>query len=139
MIQCSLFAPVHASQRPQSQPVVSARTIVKRVASLESAIASRFDSLEGVAANVVMVKAHIEQSRRGKIDLNWYEGAMRDGLFDAEWCGLCRSGNYPRKLRSVLRNWHNVLHFEALSLRQDIAALRVELAPLKQIVQRTLQ
>jgi len=123
-VQFSLFGQEPATPRPRIErsPAKAARREFDR---LRQQLARAQGDLADASYNLEMVMEHQRISREGRIDENWWEGAMRMGIWHFEEETEYRMGSYPIKVVRWLRHLNFTLHAE----RRDIQAVIDELTP----------
>jgi len=133
-MQFSLFNAQPQVATVDTEPSVNARNAKRQLETLRSQLASAQADLEDVNYNLSVVTMHQRASREGKIDANWWEGAMRFGMLDLDEQSTYRLGSYPVKVMRWIRHLIFTLHAERRDVRLAIAELEPKVATLSQII-----
>ena len=133
-MQFSLFNAHSQVATVDTQPSVNARNAKRQLDTLRSQLATAQADLEDVNYNLSVVTMHQEASREGKIDANWWEGAMRFGMLDLDEQPAYRLGSYPVKVMRWIRHLIFTLHAERRDVQSGIAELEPRVAALSQII-----
>jgi hypothetical protein len=132
VIQPSLFAaPDHVVERRQHVPRITARNAKSQLQKLRVQLASAQADLRDQEYNLEVVKMHQRASRDGRIDLNWWEGAMRFGIWHFEVDTEYRIGSYPIKVVRWLRHLNFTLNAQCHAIQQTIAELMPKVGALE--------
>ena len=122
-----------------AEPSVNARNAKLQLDTLRSQLATAQADLEDVNYNLSVVTLHQRASREGKIDANWWEGAMRFGMLDLDEEPAYRLGSYPVKVVRWIRHLIFALHAERRDVQLAIAELEPKVAALSQIIGDTIK
>jgi hypothetical protein len=93
--------------------------ILKReVAALRAQIEWAEDDLLTIEYNLEVVEMHRRASDEGRIDADWWDGAMRFGIWHCEVGACYRDGSYPIKVYRWIRH----ILFDLHAQRRDVTA-----------------
>lgn len=123
-VQFSLFGQEQPKPRHRIERS-PAKAAKRELETLRQQLARAQGDLADASYNLEMVMEHQRASREGRIDENWWDGAMRMGIWHFEEDTEYRMGSYPIKVVRWLRHLNFSLHAE----RSDIQAVIDELAP----------
>jgi hypothetical protein len=90
--------------------------------------------LGDISYNLDVVMMHQRASREGRIDENWWDGAMRFGIWHFEEDTEYRCGSYPIKVVRWLRHLNFTLHAERYAVRATVDELTPKVAALAQFI-----
>ena len=133
-MQFSLFNAHSQVATVDTQPSVNARNAKRQLDTLRSQLATAQADLEDVNYNLSIVTMHQRASRKGKIDANWWDAAMRFGILDLDEQPAYRLGSYPVKVMRWIRHLIFTLHAERRDVQSGIAELEPQVAALSQII-----
>ena len=133
-MQFSLFNAQPQLATVGTEPSVNARNAKRQLDTMRSQLATAQADLEDVNYNLCIVTMHQRASRQGKIDANWWEGAMRFGMLDLDEEPAYRLGSYPVKVMRWIRHLIFTLHAERRDVQSAIAELEPKVAALSQII-----
>jgi hypothetical protein len=133
-MQFSLFNAQPQVATVDTEPSVNARNAKRQLDTLRSQLATAQADLEDVNYNLSVVTMHQRASREGKIDANWWEGAMRFGMLDLDEQPAYRLGSYPVKVMRWIRQLISTLHAERRDVQLAIVELEPKVAALSQII-----
>jgi hypothetical protein len=119
-MQLALFAPPTLNRREKA-----------RLARLQAQLKSAGEDLAAAESNLAEVRAHRWASDRGIINANWWDGALRFGIWDngvrTDW----RDGSYPRVVRARLADLVAQLRVDVQTTRAAVADLSAAIALLE--------
>ena len=138
-MQFSLFNAQPQVCTVDAEPSVNARNAKRQLDTLRSQLATAQADLEDVNYNLSVVTMHQRASREGKVDANWWEGAMRFGMLDLDEEPAYRLGSYPVKVMRWIRHLIFALNAERREVLSAIADLEPEVAALSQIIGHAIQ
>jgi len=133
-MQFSLFDARPSAATVGMEPNVNARNAKRQLDTLRKQLATAQADLEDVNYNLSVVTMHQRASREGKIDANWWEGAMRFGMLDLDEQPAYRLGSYPVKVMRWIRHLIFTLHAERRDVQLAIVELEPKVAALSQII-----
>lgn len=133
-LQFSLFNARPIDTGEPTEPRVNARNAKRQLDSLRNQLTTAQVDLEDVNYNLTIVQMHQQASREGKIDANWWEGAMRFGMLDIDELPVYRLGSYPIKVMRWIRHLIFTLHAERRDIQSAIAELEPKVAALSQVI-----
>lgn len=129
--QFSLFGPESCQrQRIERSP---ARAAKRQLDTLRQQLAHAQGDLADATYNLEMVMEHQRASREGRIDENWWDGAMRMGIWHFEEDTEYRMGSYPIKVVRWLRHLNFTLHAERCAIQATIDELAPKVEALSQL------
>lgn len=132
-MQYSLFEPVASTPRRRA-PQSRAKTAKSQLDTLRRQLAQAEGDLGDICSNLDVVMMHQRASREGRIDENWWEGAMRFGIWHFEEDTVYRCGSYPIKVVRWLRHLNFTLHAERHAVQAAIDELTPQAAALAQLI-----
>ena len=138
-MQFSLFDARPSAATVGMEPSVNARNAKRQLDTLRNQLATAQADLEDVNYNLSVVTMHQRASREGKIDANWWEGAMRFGMLDFDEEPAYRFGSYPVKVMRWIRHLIFTLNAERRDVLSAIADLEPKVAALSQIIGDAIQ
>jgi len=132
-MQLDLFG--SAAARPRRRVACSpAKAAKEKLDTLRRALGRAQGDLQDANYNLEVVQQHQRASREGRIDDNWWDGAMRIGIWHVEEVTEYRSGSYPIKVVRWLRHLNFALHAERCCIQGVIDELTPKVNALAELV-----
>jgi hypothetical protein len=138
-MQFSLFNAPPVAATVGTEPSINARDAKRQLDALRSQLATAQADLEDVNYNLSIVTMHQRASQEGKIDVNWWDAAMRFGMLDLDEEPAYRLGSYPVKVTRWIRHMLFTLHAERRNVQFAIAELEPKVAALSEIIGDTIK
>lgn len=121
-MQIALFAP----QKTPVKKHLNARNAKKVLERLRTQLTAAQEDLAQCEYNLREVEMHQRASRKGIVDENWWDGAIRFGIWhNEEGMTIREDGRYPIKVNRWIRHILCTLHAE----RHDIEIAIADLQP----------
>jgi len=130
-VQFSLFA---ATLPAVAETRITAKNAKRQLNTLSIQLRSAQADLEDVEYNLGVVKLHQTASSEGRINGDWWDAAMRFGIWHFEEEIEYRSGSYPLKVRRWIRHLLCTLHAERRDIQCAVRDLEPQVAALAQVV-----
>lgn len=106
---------------------ITARNARRKHDALKLKLTQAEGDLADCEFNIREVAMHQRASREGIVDENWWDGAIRFGIWHHEVGMTIREdGRYPIKVMRWIRHLLRVLHAEARDIRAAIETMRPE-------------
>lgn len=124
-MQIGLFASQPAKPLPPPSPRLTAKNAKRILADLRTQLAAAEADLADCEYNLEYVAMHQRASCDGIVDENWWDGAIRFGIWhNEEGMTIRDDGRYPVKVLRWIRHLLRELHAERRDIRAAIADLK---------------
>jgi hypothetical protein len=133
-LQISLFGALPCSARSQTETRITAKNAKGQLDTLSAQLRSAQADLEDVEYNLGVVKLHQKASSEGRINGDWWDAAIRFGMWNCEEDVEYRSGSYPLKVRRWIRHLLCTLHAERRDVQCAVRDLEPKVAVLAKII-----
>lgn len=125
-MQIDLFSsPQPTREDRPSSPRLTAKNAKRVLAEIRAQLVAAEADLADCEYNLEYVAMHANASRNGIVDENWWDGAMRFGIWhNEEGMTIREDGRYPIKVFRWIRHLLCHLHAERRDIRAAIANLK---------------